>query len=114
MFPNAPAALLFQFHGVLLGAEVAAERACVLCVAGCSDNPGILDYIKLKHEVVELQKQLSDWRRKVDIASMERTRTRTLLRSVTQGSTTRGASTTGLSMEQSSGSPLGRAPSMRG
>lgn len=47
-----------------------------------SDTPTIMDYIKLKHEVTELEKQLVDWRRKIDILTMEKTRKRTLLKSV--------------------------------
>lgn len=31
----------------------------------CSDNPSIMDYLKLKHEVAEIEKQLADWKRKV-------------------------------------------------
>ncbi|KAG2493509.1 hypothetical protein HYH03_008325 [Edaphochlamys debaryana] len=46
------------------------------------DTPTIMDYIRLKHEVGELEKQLGDWRRKVEIATMEKTRRRTLLKSV--------------------------------
>lgn len=41
-----------------------------------------MDYIKLKHEVTELEKQLTDWKRKIDILTMEKTRKRTLLKSV--------------------------------
>ncbi|PNW70375.1 hypothetical protein CHLRE_17g717150v5 [Chlamydomonas reinhardtii] len=52
------------------------------------DTPTIMDYIKLKHEVTELEKQLVDWRRKIDILTMEKTRKRTLLKSV--ASTTQG------------------------
>ncbi len=47
-----------------------------------SDTPTIMDYIKLKHEVTELEKQLTDWKRKIDILTMEKTRKRTLLKSV--------------------------------
>mmetsp|Transcript_10190 Transcript_10190/g.25401 ORF Transcript_10190/g.25401 Transcript_10190/m.25401 type:complete len:383 (-) Transcript_10190:297-1445(-) len=49
------------------------------------DNPSIMDYIKLKHDVAELEKQAADWKRKIDIANMERNRTRTLLKSLTSG-----------------------------
>lgn len=97
------------------------ECICMHAVLLCSDNPGILDYIRLKHEVVELQKQLSDWKRKVDIAGMERTRTRSLLRNVAQSqgaSSVRlagGASSMALpGVEVSAGSGLGRMHSGRG
>ena len=33
----------------------------------CSDNPTIMDYIKLKHDVTELEKQASEWRRKLEL-----------------------------------------------
>ncbi|GLI64940.1 hypothetical protein VaNZ11_008341 [Volvox africanus] len=46
------------------------------------DTPTIMDYIKLKHEVSELEKQLTDWRRKIDILTMEKSRKRTLLKTV--------------------------------
>lgn len=29
-----------------------------------------MDYIRLKHEVAELQKQVADWQRKVEIRTM--------------------------------------------
>ncbi|KAG2449892.1 hypothetical protein HYH02_005414 [Chlamydomonas schloesseri] len=51
------------------------------------DTPTIMDYIKLKHEVSELEKQLVDWRRKLDILTMEKTRKRTLLKSVASTTT---------------------------
>lgn len=47
------------------------------------DNPSIMDYINLKHEVSELEKQQADWKRKIDILVMEKNRTRSLLKSVT-------------------------------
>ncbi|MEW5300060.1 MAG: hypothetical protein WDW36_003019 [Sanguina aurantia] len=47
------------------------------------DSPSIMGYIKLKHEVMELEKQATDWKRKMDILLMERARTRSLLKSVT-------------------------------
>jgi hypothetical protein len=47
-----------------------------------SDTPTVMDYITLKHEVGELEKQLTDWRRKIDILTMERSRKRSLLKSV--------------------------------
>ncbi|GFR48486.1 hypothetical protein Agub_g10382, partial [Astrephomene gubernaculifera] len=50
------------------------------------DTPTIMDYIRLKHEVSELEKQLTDWRRKIDILTMEKTRKRTLLKSVASNS----------------------------
>lgn len=49
------------------------------------ENPSIMDYIKLKHDVAELDKQAADWKRKIDIANMERNRTRALLKSLTAG-----------------------------
>lgn len=47
------------------------------------DNPSIMDYIHLRHDVVELEKQAADWRRKIDILNMERNRTRKLLKNLT-------------------------------
>jgi hypothetical protein len=52
----------------------------VLCTR--SDNPCIMDYIQLKHGVVELEKHASDWKRKIDLLHMERNRTRQVLKSV--------------------------------
>lgn len=40
------------------------------------DNPNIMDYIRLKHEVSELDKTLSDWQRKTEILTMEKARTK--------------------------------------
>jgi hypothetical protein len=45
---------------------------CAACC--CSEQPTILEYIKVKHEVAELSKQAADWRRKIDIATMEQHR----------------------------------------
>ncbi len=59
-------------------------------VFACSDNPSIMDYIRLKHDLLELEKQAVDWRRKIEILQMERNRTRQLLKSVT-GMTTAAA-----------------------
>lgn len=47
------------------------------------DQPQIMDYIRVKHEVAELEKQVIDWQRKIEIMEMEKTRTRALLRTVT-------------------------------
>lgn len=47
------------------------------------DQPQIMDYIRVKHEVAELEKQVTDWQRKIEIMEMEKTRTRNLLRTVT-------------------------------
>jgi len=33
----------------------------------CRDNPSIMDYISLKHDITELEKQASDWRRKLEL-----------------------------------------------
>ena len=49
--------------------------------------------MKLKHEVVELEKQVADWRRKIDILVMERNRTRQLLKSLTTMAQTSGVAT---------------------
>lgn len=35
----------------------------------CSEQPQILEYIKLKAQVAELQKEAADWQRKVEVAS---------------------------------------------
>mmetsp|Transcript_17568 Transcript_17568/g.30149 ORF Transcript_17568/g.30149 Transcript_17568/m.30149 type:complete len:351 (-) Transcript_17568:663-1715(-) len=47
------------------------------------DNPTIIDYIRLKHEVSEQAKQAADWARKLDLLHMERNRTRSLLKGLT-------------------------------
>ncbi len=41
-----------------------------------------MDYIKLKHDVTELEKHLGDWRRKIEILTMERAQTTKVLKSV--------------------------------
>ena len=46
------------------------------------DNPCIMDYIRLKHDVSELEKHVTDWKRKIEILNMERQRTRQVLKSV--------------------------------
>ena len=46
------------------------------------DNPSVMDYIRLKAEVVDLEKQASEWRRKIELLLMERQRTRAMLKSV--------------------------------
>ncbi|KAJ9514524.1 hypothetical protein QJQ45_016262 [Haematococcus lacustris] len=66
------------------------------------DKPSIMDYIKLKHDVGELEKQAAEWRRKIEIQVMERNRTRQLLKSVTTMAASNGvpvhtANTTGSS-----------------
>lgn len=61
------------------------DTCCLVCTNPCSENPSIMDYIKLKHDVAELDKQAADWKRKIDIANMERNRTRALLKSLTAG-----------------------------
>lgn len=43
-------------------------------------QPQIMAYLKAKHEVAELEKQAGDWKRKLDIAEMELTRTQSTLR----------------------------------
>jgi hypothetical protein len=35
----------------------------------CSEQPQILEYIKLKAQVAELQAEAADWQRKVEVAS---------------------------------------------
>ena len=52
------------------------------------DNPGIMDYIQLKHSVTELEKHASDWKRKIDLLQMEKQRTRQVLKSVASMKTT--------------------------
>jgi len=46
------------------------------------DNPTIMDYIRLKHDVLELEKQATDWSRKIDILQMEKKRTTQMLKSI--------------------------------
>eukprot|EP00955_Chlamydomonas_euryale_P092817 364743-Chlamydomonas_euryale.AAC.16 len=46
------------------------------------DNPSIMDYIKMKHEVAEMEKHCADWKRKIDILAMEQKRTRQVLKSM--------------------------------
>ncbi|KAG1678903.1 hypothetical protein FOA52_003572 [Chlamydomonas sp. UWO 241] len=46
------------------------------------DNPSIMDYIRLKHEVTEMEKHCGDWQRKIDILGMEQKRTRQVLRTM--------------------------------
>lgn len=86
-------------------------------VAPRSDNPCILDYIKIKHDVAELEKQAADWRRKIDILNMERNRTRQLLRSITGATGALGAGTgtggAGTSVAGTSSGALQSARSMR-
>ncbi|KAK9829189.1 hypothetical protein WJX72_004391 [[Myrmecia] bisecta] len=47
------------------------------------DRPQILDYIKLKAEVHELEKKQSDWERKLEIAEMDAARTRKIYTTMT-------------------------------
>lgn len=59
-----------------------AESPSLALLALCSDNPCIMDYIRLKHDVSELEKHFADWKRKIEILAMERQRTRQVLKSV--------------------------------
>ncbi len=49
---------------------------CNLSTAACSDLPQIIDYIKVKAEIGDLEKKLTDWGRKIEIAEMDQARTR--------------------------------------
>jgi hypothetical protein len=54
------------------------------CIAHvCRDNPCIMDYIQLKHTVMELDKHANDWKRKIELLQMEHKRTRQVLKSLT-------------------------------
>ncbi|KXZ50957.1 hypothetical protein GPECTOR_14g201 [Gonium pectorale] len=66
------------------------------------DTPTIMDYIKLKHTVCELEKQLTDWRRKIEIMTLEKTRKRSLLKTV--AATPSGGATGGLGAHGGGGS----------
>ena len=44
--------------------------------AGCRDLPQIIDYMKVKAEIGDLEKKLTDWGRKIEIAEMDQARTR--------------------------------------
>ena len=44
--------------------------------AGCRDLPQIIDYIKVKAETGDLEKKLTDWGRKIEIAEMDQARTK--------------------------------------
>lgn len=35
---------------------------------GCREQPQIIEYIKLKAQVAELQKEAADWQRKIEVA----------------------------------------------
>lgn len=67
-------------------AALCADRRPPCCCAQVEqediDNPSIMDYIKLKHEVTEMEKHCSDWKRKIVILSMEQKRTRQVLKSL--------------------------------
>ncbi len=41
-----------------------------------------MDYIKVKHEVAEAEKHVADWKRKVEIAELEASRTSHMLKQV--------------------------------
>lgn len=45
-------------------------------VCCCRDLPQIIDYIKVKAEIGELEKKLTDWGRKIEIAEMDQARTK--------------------------------------
>jgi len=60
-----------------------------------TDRPQVMDYIYLTAEVQDLQKQVADWERKLEIAQMEEKRTRRMFKTMTeslQGSTPPGVS----------------------
>ncbi len=40
------------------------------------DLPQIIDYIKVKAEIGDLEKKLTDWSRKIEIAEMDQARTK--------------------------------------
>lgn len=40
------------------------------------DQPQTLDYIRLKHEVGELQKQAADWQRRIEVAQLQSSKSR--------------------------------------
>lgn len=43
---------------------------CYLLSLACRDNPSIMDYIKLKHDVGDLEKHHSDWHRKLELVQV--------------------------------------------
>jgi hypothetical protein len=42
---------------------------CIFYLCTCSEQPQILEYIKLKAQVGELQKEAADWQRKVEVVA---------------------------------------------
>ena len=51
------------------------RRIRAVCAA-CRDLPQIIDYIKVKAEIGDLEKKLTDWGRKIEIAEMDQARTK--------------------------------------
>lgn len=45
-----------------------------VCV--CRDLPEIIEYIKVKADIGDLEKKLTDWGRKIEIAEMDQARTK--------------------------------------
>ena len=74
-----------------------------------------MDYIQLKHSVVELEKHAGDWKRKIDLLQMERQRTRQVLKSVVSmaASTTGGGGGGGALSAVTSQASLARAMSTK-
>lgn len=48
----------------------------IMMVFCCRDLPQIIDYIKVKAEIGDLEKKLTDWGRKIEIADMDHARTK--------------------------------------
>lgn len=48
----------------------------IMMVFCCRDLPQIIDYIKVKAEIGDLEKKLTDWGRKIEIAEMDQARTK--------------------------------------
>ena len=42
----------------------------------CRDLPEIIEYIKVKAEIGDLEKKITDWGRKIEIAEMDQARTK--------------------------------------
>lgn len=51
-------------------------HVCNPGIAACRDLPQIIDYIKVKAEIGDLEKKLTDWGRKIEIAEMDQARTK--------------------------------------
>lgn len=75
----------------------ASDHAAVLCTR--SEQPQIMEYIKLKAQVAELQKEATDWQRKLEVA---------------QTAAARGQSGSGYRSTSASGIRRAAAPVMKG